>query len=72
MCDRGVNVMVYSEGVDQVVEKHGLQKITLLREVSIKTGIQVPLIPRVAKYTLPAPPSRSASPTNPRVFNLST
>uniref|UniRef100_A0A8C4Z8F0 Clustered mitochondria protein homolog n=1 Tax=Gadus morhua TaxID=8049 RepID=A0A8C4Z8F0_GADMO len=29
------------EGVDQVVEKHGLQKITLLREISIKTGIQI-------------------------------
>jgi len=30
-----------SESVDQVVEKYGLQKITLLREISIKTGIQV-------------------------------
>ncbi|KAM4566351.1 clustered mitochondria protein homolog [Odontesthes bonariensis] len=29
------------ESVDQVVEKYGLQKITLLREISIKTGIQI-------------------------------
>ncbi|KAJ3589974.1 hypothetical protein NHX12_007931 [Muraenolepis orangiensis] len=29
------------DGVDQVVEKHGLQKITLLREISLKTGIQI-------------------------------
>ncbi|XP_056139032.1 clustered mitochondria protein homolog [Lampris incognitus] len=29
------------ESVDQAVEKYGLQKITLLREISIKTGIQV-------------------------------
>uniref|UniRef100_A0A3B4URC0 Clustered mitochondria protein homolog n=1 Tax=Seriola dumerili TaxID=41447 RepID=A0A3B4URC0_SERDU len=27
--------------VDQVVEKYGLQKTTLLREISIKTGIQI-------------------------------
>lgn len=27
--------------MDQVVEKYGLQKTTLLREISIKTGIQV-------------------------------
>uniref|UniRef100_A0A667X357 Clustered mitochondria protein homolog n=1 Tax=Myripristis murdjan TaxID=586833 RepID=A0A667X357_9TELE len=27
--------------VDQAVEKYGLQKITLLREISIKTGIQI-------------------------------
>uniref|UniRef100_A0AAX7T5Z5 Clustered mitochondria protein homolog n=1 Tax=Astatotilapia calliptera TaxID=8154 RepID=A0AAX7T5Z5_ASTCA len=27
--------------VDQVVEKFGLQKITLLREISVKTGIQI-------------------------------
>lgn len=31
-----------SESVDQIVEKYGLQKVTLLREISIKTGIQVP------------------------------
>ncbi|XP_060799958.1 clustered mitochondria protein homolog isoform X2 [Neoarius graeffei] len=30
-----------SEGVDQAVEKYGLQKITLLREISIKAGIQI-------------------------------
>uniref|UniRef100_A0A3P8QNN0 Clustered mitochondria protein homolog n=1 Tax=Astatotilapia calliptera TaxID=8154 RepID=A0A3P8QNN0_ASTCA len=29
------------ESVDQVVEKFGLQKITLLREISVKTGIQI-------------------------------
>ncbi|XP_067364453.1 clustered mitochondria protein homolog isoform X3 [Channa argus] len=29
------------ESVDQVVEKYGFQKITLLREISIKTGIQI-------------------------------
>uniref|UniRef100_A0A1A8FEH0 Clustered mitochondria protein homolog n=1 Tax=Nothobranchius korthausae TaxID=1143690 RepID=A0A1A8FEH0_9TELE len=29
------------ENVDQVVEKFGLQKTTLLREISIKTGIQI-------------------------------
>ncbi|XP_037533397.1 clustered mitochondria protein homolog isoform X1 [Nematolebias whitei] len=29
------------ESVDQVVEKYGLQKITLLREISVKTGIQI-------------------------------
>ncbi|KAG7282509.1 hypothetical protein CRUP_020224 [Coryphaenoides rupestris] len=29
------------EGVDQVVEKYRLQKITLLREIAIKTGIQI-------------------------------
>lgn len=29
------------ESVDQVVEKYGLQKITLLREISLKTGIQI-------------------------------
>uniref|UniRef100_A0A8C1SJP3 Clustered mitochondria protein homolog n=1 Tax=Cyprinus carpio TaxID=7962 RepID=A0A8C1SJP3_CYPCA len=27
--------------VDQAVEKYGLQKITLLREISIKTGVQI-------------------------------
>ena len=35
------NVCLFSESVDQVVEKYGLQKSTLLREISIKTGIQV-------------------------------
>ncbi|XP_051535866.1 clustered mitochondria protein homolog isoform X3 [Myxocyprinus asiaticus] len=29
------------ESVDQTVEKYGLQKTTLLREISIKTGIQI-------------------------------
>ncbi|XP_056296903.1 LOW QUALITY PROTEIN: clustered mitochondria protein homolog [Pseudoliparis swirei] len=29
------------ESVDQVVEKYGFQKTTLLREISIKTGIQI-------------------------------
>uniref|UniRef100_A0A3B3YP75 Clustered mitochondria protein homolog n=1 Tax=Poecilia mexicana TaxID=48701 RepID=A0A3B3YP75_9TELE len=29
------------ESVDQVVEKYGLQKTTLLREISVKTGIQI-------------------------------
>uniref|UniRef100_A0A8C5H269 Clustered mitochondria protein homolog n=1 Tax=Gouania willdenowi TaxID=441366 RepID=A0A8C5H269_GOUWI len=29
------------ESVDQVVEKYGLPKITLLREIAIKTGIQI-------------------------------
>lgn len=33
-----------SEGVDQAVEKYGLQKITLLREISIKAGIQVMIL----------------------------
>ncbi len=36
--------MLHSESVDQAVEKYGLQKITLLRETSIKTGIQVVLL----------------------------
>lgn len=27
--------------MDQVVETYGLQKITLLREISLKTGIQI-------------------------------
>lgn len=30
-----------SDSVDQAVETYGLQKITLLREISLKTGIQV-------------------------------
>lgn len=38
------NVFFCSESVDQVVEKYGLQKTTLLREISVKTGIQVNLI----------------------------
>uniref|UniRef100_A0AAR2JB65 Clustered mitochondria protein homolog n=1 Tax=Pygocentrus nattereri TaxID=42514 RepID=A0AAR2JB65_PYGNA len=29
------------ESADQAVEKYGLQKITLLREISVKTGIQI-------------------------------
>ncbi|KAG5836713.1 hypothetical protein ANANG_G00231490 [Anguilla anguilla] len=29
------------ESVDQAMERYGLQKITLLREISIKTGIQI-------------------------------
>lgn len=36
--------MFHSESVDQAVEKYNLQKITLLREISIKTGIQVVLL----------------------------
>ncbi len=36
--------MFHSESVDQAVEKYDLQKITLLREISIKTGIQVVLL----------------------------
>uniref|UniRef100_A0A667XH34 Clustered mitochondria protein homolog n=1 Tax=Myripristis murdjan TaxID=586833 RepID=A0A667XH34_9TELE len=32
---------IQCESVDQAVEKYGLQKITLLREISIKTGIQI-------------------------------
>ncbi|XP_041796878.1 clustered mitochondria protein homolog isoform X3 [Chelmon rostratus] len=32
---------IQCESVDQVVEKYGLQKTTLLREISIKTGIQI-------------------------------
>lgn len=34
-----------SESVDQAVEVYGLQKITLLREISLKTGIQVGAAP---------------------------
>ena len=34
-------IFLCSDSVDQIVEKYGLQKITLLREISIKTGIQV-------------------------------
>uniref|UniRef100_A0A3Q3Q650 Clustered mitochondria protein homolog n=1 Tax=Monopterus albus TaxID=43700 RepID=A0A3Q3Q650_MONAL len=32
---------IQCESVDQVVEKYGFQKITLLREISVKTGIQI-------------------------------
>ncbi|XP_070839589.1 clustered mitochondria protein homolog [Chaetodon trifascialis] len=32
-----------SESIDEVIEKHGLQRISLLREMAIKTGIQVQL-----------------------------
>lgn len=32
---------VCSESLDEVLEKRGLQKISLLREIAIKTGIQV-------------------------------
>ncbi|KAG7224622.1 hypothetical protein INR49_011375 [Caranx melampygus] len=32
-----------NDSVDQVIEKHGLQRISLLREIAIKTGIQVQL-----------------------------
>ncbi|MBN3292822.1 CLU protein, partial [Polypterus senegalus] len=32
---------LHSETVDQAVEKYGLQKISLLREISLKTGIQI-------------------------------
>uniref|UniRef100_A0A8C7SK61 Clustered mitochondria protein homolog n=1 Tax=Oncorhynchus mykiss TaxID=8022 RepID=A0A8C7SK61_ONCMY len=35
------NFTLHSENADQVVEKYGLQKITLLREISIKAGIQI-------------------------------
>ncbi|XP_077397437.1 clustered mitochondria protein homolog isoform X1 [Festucalex cinctus] len=32
---------IQCENVDQVVEKYSIQKITLLREISVKTGIQI-------------------------------
>ncbi|KAE8295352.1 Clustered mitochondria protein-like protein [Larimichthys crocea] len=35
------NFTIQCDSVDQVVEKYGLQKITLLREISVKTGIQI-------------------------------
>uniref|UniRef100_A0A8C8JBW0 Clustered mitochondria protein homolog n=1 Tax=Oncorhynchus tshawytscha TaxID=74940 RepID=A0A8C8JBW0_ONCTS len=35
------NFTLHCENADQVVEKYGLQKITLLREISIKAGIQI-------------------------------
>ncbi|XP_041865030.1 clustered mitochondria protein homolog isoform X2 [Melanotaenia boesemani] len=34
---------IISECIDEVIEKHNLQKISLLREIAIKTGIQVQL-----------------------------
>uniref|UniRef100_A0A674DUU2 Clustered mitochondria protein homolog n=1 Tax=Salmo trutta TaxID=8032 RepID=A0A674DUU2_SALTR len=34
------NFTLHCENADQVVEKYGLQKITLLREITIKAGIQ--------------------------------
>lgn len=46
------NVSLCSESVDQVVEKYGLQKITLLREISVKTGIQVKLIKSTNKFLM--------------------
>uniref|UniRef100_A0A8C4IQW7 Clustered mitochondria (cluA/CLU1) homolog b n=1 Tax=Dicentrarchus labrax TaxID=13489 RepID=A0A8C4IQW7_DICLA len=33
----------FSESIDEVLEKHSLQRISLLREMAIKTGIQVQL-----------------------------
>uniref|UniRef100_A0A674DWX7 Clustered mitochondria protein homolog n=1 Tax=Salmo trutta TaxID=8032 RepID=A0A674DWX7_SALTR len=35
------NFTLHCENADQVVEKYGLQKITLLREITIKAGIQI-------------------------------
>lgn len=35
--------------MDQAVETYGLQKITLLREISLKTGIQVGRVRSVLK-----------------------
>lgn len=32
---------VFSESIDEVIERHGLQRTSLLREIAIKTGIQV-------------------------------
>lgn len=32
---------VFSESIDEVIETHGLQRTSLLREIAIKTGIQV-------------------------------
>ncbi|XP_040007417.1 clustered mitochondria protein homolog isoform X2 [Xiphias gladius] len=32
-----------SQSIDEVIEKHGVQRISLLREIAIKTGIQVQL-----------------------------
>lgn len=44
MCAAGFypfTLSVSSESIDEVIEKHGLQRISLLREIAIKTGIQV-------------------------------
>ncbi|XP_054431866.1 clustered mitochondria protein homolog isoform X2 [Pteronotus mesoamericanus] len=44
ICQEAKNYFDFSlecESVDQAVETYGLQKITLLREISLKTGIQV-------------------------------
>ncbi|XP_037604137.1 clustered mitochondria protein homolog [Sebastes umbrosus] len=35
--------IIDSESIDEVIEKHSLQRISLLREMAIKTGIQVQL-----------------------------
>lgn len=32
---------VYSQSLDEVLDRHGLQRISLLREIAVKTGIQV-------------------------------
>ncbi|XP_069395959.1 clustered mitochondria protein homolog isoform X2 [Paralichthys olivaceus] len=37
------NYTIESDSIDEVIEKHGLQRISLLREIAIKTGIQVQL-----------------------------
>ncbi|XP_035033613.1 clustered mitochondria protein homolog isoform X1 [Hippoglossus stenolepis] len=37
------NYMINSDSIDEVIEKHGLQRISLLREIAIKMGIQVQL-----------------------------
>lgn len=36
-----VILSVFSESIDEVIEKYSLQRISLLREMAIKTGIQV-------------------------------
>uniref|UniRef100_A0A8C5UW72 Clustered mitochondria protein homolog n=1 Tax=Microcebus murinus TaxID=30608 RepID=A0A8C5UW72_MICMU len=44
ICQEAKNYYDFSlecESVDQAVETYGLQKITLLREISLKTGIQI-------------------------------
>ncbi|XP_075417300.1 clustered mitochondria protein homolog isoform X2 [Tenrec ecaudatus] len=44
ICQEAKNYFDFSlecETVDQAVENYGLQKITLLREISLKTGIQI-------------------------------
>lgn len=40
-----VILSVCSESIDEVIERHGLQRISLLREIAIKTGIQVRRLP---------------------------